>query len=33
VPLATLGLINRVDSAGRLQASDLAKRVVGGPGR
>jgi predicted Zn-dependent protease len=29
VPLATLGLINRLDGSGLLQPRDLAKRVVG----
>jgi predicted Zn-dependent protease len=33
VPLQTLGLINRLDAAGRLPTSELVKRVVGGPGR
>ncbi len=33
VPIQTLGLINRLDSQGNLLTNDLAKRVVGGPGR
>jgi len=32
VPIQTLGLINRLDSQGRLVGGDLAKRVIGGPG-